>query len=356
MDKNDLEDLLATMVRSGATSLHLHPGCTPWVRVQGNIVASRFAAPTAAAIEELCRDFLFADHRERLRRHGEVEVLYAARSRVRFRVTVMMQEAGYGVVFRRVSNEAPTFEGLNLPELLSGFTTFESGLVLVAGFFGSGKSTTVAAMVERINREAARHLVTVEDPIEFLFPHEKALLHQREVGTHVDEPASGVQQAVRQGAEIVMVGEIRDWQTLDACLDAAEQGCLVLSTVDASSVVGALNRLVAQYPMERRGRARARIAKALRVLVGQMLLQRAHQKGRVPLLEILINNRSVRRAIRTGDLSGIQDIMRSGRGLGMQTVDGALRNLLSRHLITWEEALFHAVDREWLQARVSMQS
>lgn len=351
MDKAKLEELLETMVRSNAQSLHIHPGHAPWVRVQNNVVTSSVAAPTPAAIEELTREFLFADHRERLRDTGRVEVLFASRGGVRFRVAVMAEERGLGVVFRRVSSEAPTFESLCLPELVGSFTSFHSGLVFVTGFFGAGKSATLAAMIERINRETARHVVTIEEPIEFVFPQREALVHQREVGTHVDCAAQGVLQAVRQGAEVIMVGEIRDAATLDACMAASERGCLVLATLDASGVVGAIGMLTSFYAADDRGRARARLAQNLRVLVGQMLLPRAHRKGRVPLLEILVGNRAVQRAIRAGDVGALPELMKRGRGLGMQTVDDGLRSLLKRGLITWEEAAFHAVDRDWLSAR-----
>ncbi len=355
MDKAALEELLASMLRAGAASLHLIPGRAPCIRVQRRFVQSEHLPVTSRAIEELARDFLFEDHRRRLRERGQVEVLYSSRSGHRFRTTVMRQGDGVNLLMRPVPAQPPQLGKLELPPQLPGFTQFRSGLVLVAGFFGSGKSTTLSALVDKINHESLRHVETIEDPIDFLHPVGSALLHQREVGVHVETAAEGIVQAVRLGADVIMVGDLGDGATLLAILDAVEAGCLVLTSIEASSVVSSLTETLALVPAEDRPRVRARLASALRAVASQTLLQRSHHKGRVPLVEILINNSAVRTAVRAGQLQDLPAIMQRCRGLGMQTTDLALRGLLARHLITQDEALYHAVDRDQVLARTSGQ-
>lgn len=351
MDKILLEELLATMMRAGASSLHLIPGRPPCIRVQRRFVQSQQEPVTSRAIEELSRDFLFEDHRRRLRESGQVEVLYASRQGTRFRTTVMRQGEGCSLLMRPVPAQPPRLEELELPPQTGGFAQLGSGLVVVAGFFGSGKSTTLAALVDRINRETLRHVITLEDPIEFLHPAGSALLHQREVGIHVASFAEGVRQGMRVGADVLMVSDLADAETLEAVLDAVESGCLVLTAMDTSSVVAACTEIPNLVAPEHRARARTRLATALRAVLSQTLVQRAHNKGRVPLVEILINNAAVRGAIRNGNFQELTGIMQRCRGLGAQTSDQALRSLLARHLITQEEALYHATDRDQVSLR-----
>jgi Tfp pilus assembly pilus retraction ATPase PilT len=193
--------------------------------------------------------------------------------------------------------------------------------------------------------------VTLEDPIEFVHQNRQGVVHQREIGVHVDSMARGVRDALRAGADTIVIGELRDYATLLAVLDAVERGCLVLTTTNSSSVVTALSDLFSFAPVEDLTLLRARVASALRVLIGQTLLRRSHGSGKVPLLEILINNPSVARILRAGDLRELPAAMERHRGLGMQTIDVALRQLLNRNLITVDEALYHAADRSWLAGR-----
>lgn len=351
MDKTDLEDLLTQMVQSGATTLHLLAGQPPCMRAKGKLISASAEPIAAGNLQELTHDFLFEDHRKRLAESGEVEVLYASRSGVRFRTSVMMQGEGLTLLFRRLPVITPTFEELNLPELFNCFTSFHNGLVVITGFFGSGKSTTLAALIDRLNRESACHIVTIEDPIEFIHGPGDALIHQREVGAHVQSVAEGIRQAARQGAEVIAVGEMYDHESLLAMLDASERGCLVLTTFDASSVVGALTEMVALCPSEEKARVRVRLAQAMRAMVTQMLLTGKGTDGRLPLFEVLINNPTVTRCLRAGSFQDLPDVMHRSRGLGMQTSDAGLRNLLSRGLINEEDALYHAVDWDYVSSR-----
>jgi twitching motility protein PilT len=353
MDKQNLDELLATMVRAGASSLHLIPGRPPCVRVQRRFLVSEVAPVSASDIEELTRDFLFEDHRVRLQLSGHVEVLFVSRNGQRFRTTVMQQGTGLSMLMRPVAARPARLDELELPQQIGGFTRFRSGLVVVTGFFGAGKSTTLAAMVDKINQETTRNVVTLEDPIECLHPPAQALLHQREVGVHVDTFANGIKQAVRVGADVIAVADLDDAATLDAALTAVESGCLVLAAFEASSVVGACQELPHLLPFEQRPRTRMRLAMCLRAMAAQTLLPRSHNQGRVALVEILLSNASVRLAIRNNQAQELPDVMARCRGLGMQTADIALRNLLARHLITPEEAQHHASNRDLVLGRQS---
>ncbi len=351
MDQKRLEDLLAAMTRLGASALHLVPGRAPALRVQRRFVPGDDVAVQRADVDELMRDMLFSDHREQLARRGHVEVLYVARSRRRYRATVAEAGGEASLVLRPVPEVPPQLAALELPEQVAALTRGRAGLVVVAGFFGSGKSTTLAAIVEALNQDPSRHVVTVEDAIQFVHQNGAALLHQREVGTHVATAADGIRQAMASGADAIVVGEVDDAATLDAAIAAAESGCAVFAGVEAGSIVGAISELCALVPFEERPRLRTRLSRALRGCIAQSLLHRSHKAGRVPVVEVLIGNAAVRAAIRKGALQELPQIMQRCRGLGMQTTDIALRSLLGRHLVTQDEALLHASSREEVLAR-----
>jgi twitching motility protein PilT len=345
-DRTALDDLLVGLDRSGQAMLYLMAGRRPFIRVQGKTIPSQGPALDAASIEDLTREFLFQDQRDCVAAGQTLQFLYTARNGQRHRATVLSHEDGLCWSFRPVPGTVPTFEELNLPELVSSFVEFESGIVLITGFLGSGKTTTMAAMTDRINRTTQSHIMTVERPIEFVYQPAAGIVHQRQVGIHVDSYARGIQEAVRFGAEVLVVGDLSDHETLLRMLEAAEKGILVLTTYHASSVVASLHGLLALCPVDQRPHVRVRLASALRVVMAQSLVRRAQTTGRVPLLEILINNQSVRQQIRNGNLQELPKLMEKSRGLGMQTVDQALRALVSRKLISVEEALYHASSRE----------
>lgn len=350
MDQKRLETLLTALHRVGASALHLVPGRAPTLRVHRRLVAGDEAPVQGNDIAELTRDMLFADHRQRLAQKGQVEVLYVARGGRRYRATIAELDGVHSLVLRPVPESPPKLEALDLPDQLGAFAQGRSGLVLVAGCFGSGRSTTLAALVDSLNQDATRHIVTIEDSIEFLHPAGAALLHQREVGVHVGAAADGIRQAVATGADTVVVNDIADASTLEAVITAAEAGCLVLGGIEAGSIVGAFSELVLLAPVEQRPRLRTRLARVLRGIAAQNLLQRSHRPGRAAVVEILVGNPASRQAIRLGNFQELPAVMQRCRGLGMQTADIALRGLLARHLVSQEEALLHATDRDQVLA------
>ncbi len=351
MDTKRLEDLLAAMTRVGASALHLVPGRPPALRVQRRFVTGDETPVQSSDIDELTRDMLFSDHRGQLALRGHVEVLYVARNRRRYRAMVAVAGGQSSLVLRQVPEVPPQLAALDLPEQVAAMTRSRSGLVAVAGFFGSGKSTTLAAIVEALNQDPSRHIVTIEDSIQFVHQNGSALLHQREVGTHVASAADGIRQAMASGADVIVVGAVEDARSLAAAIAAAESGCLVFVGVEAGSIVGAISGLAGMVPIEERPRLRTRLSRALRACIAQSLLHRSHKGGRIPVVEVLISNAAVRAAIRKGSLQDLPTIMQRCRGLGMQTTDLALRSLLARHLVTQDEALLHASSREEVLGR-----
>lgn len=352
MDSKRLDSLLASTTRLGASALHLIPGRSPSLRVQRRFVEGDGTTVRPEDIEELTRDMMFSDHREQLSRFGFVEVLYVSRGGDRYRATIAQAHGQRTLVMRPVPAESSHLEQLELPEQIGGFARCRQGFVAVSGFFGGGKSTTLAAIVDACNEDASRHIVSIEDSIEVVHDNGAALLHQREVGTHVASAAEGVRQAIASGADVIVVSEVRDEATLDAALGAAESGCLVFVGVEAGSIVGALAEMTSLTADENRPRLRTRIARSLRGITAQSLLHRSHKGGRVPVVEVLVGSPAVRTAIRGGRLQDLGGIMQRCRGLGMQTIDAALRGLLGRHLVTEEEALLHAGNREEVLARL----
>lgn len=351
MDTNRLETLLAAMTRVGASALHLVPGRAPALRVQRRFVGADETPVQPADIEELLRDMLFSDHRERMTRAGHVEVLYVSRTGKRYRATVADLGGTGSLVLRPMPSATPRVHDLDLPDQVEAFTRCRSGLVTVAGFFGSGKSTTLAAITAALNDQPTRHIVTIEDSIEYVHENGQALLHQREIGAHVASAAAGIRHALDTGVDTIVVGEIRSAETLEAAISAAESGCLVFGGVEAGSIVGTLTELTLLVDPEHRDRLQARLSRVVRGAIAQSLLQRSHRAGRVPVVEVLVGNQAARSAIRTGNFTDLPAIMQRCRGLGMQTVDVALRGLLSRHLVSQEEALLHATNRDEILTR-----
>ncbi|HEX6810116.1 MAG TPA: ATPase, T2SS/T4P/T4SS family [Planctomycetota bacterium] len=346
MDPKRLENLLAAMNRVGASALHLVPGRTPSLRVKRQFVNGDETPVLAAEVEEVTRDMLFSDHRARLAVDGQVEVLYVARNGQRYRATIAEAGGNHSLVLHPVPQAPQQVDALDLPEQVALLARCRSGLVLVAGFFGSGKSTTLAALVEALNQDPSRHIVTIEDSIRFVHQQGLALLHQREVGTHVASGADGIRQAMASGVDAIMVSDLCNADVTEAAIAAAESGCLVFAGIQAASIVGAITELTSMFPLEHQPRLRARLSRALRGAIAQSLLHRMHKVGRIPVVEVLLGNSSARTAIRNGCLQDLPAIMQRYRGLGMQTTDIALRSLLSRHLVAEDEALLHASNRD----------
>ena len=345
-DRNALDRLLDGVIQNGADSLHLIADRPPLLRLRGKKVPFGKGDVAKESLQEVLGEFVSGEQHERLDNGEEVELLFTAGDGERFRIMLFPAADGLNAVFTRMPAGVPSFEELGLPGQVASFVGFRSGLVIVNGFLGSGKSTTLAALVDCINKTASRHIVSVEDSIEFVHKPDTSLIHQREIGSHVASFAQGVRDATRQCADVIVVSDIPDSETFGAVLDAAERGRLVLTTMRVNSVLAGLERLESMCPPDQVDVWMRRLAGALKVSMSQVLLERVAHRGRVPLVEILINNESVQPILATRDFGMLAKIMAKSRGIGMQTVDDGLRSLLTKNLISREEALYHAHDRE----------
>ncbi|MCA8952766.1 MAG: Flp pilus assembly complex ATPase component TadA [Planctomycetes bacterium] len=346
MNNSRLEPLLQAMERVSASAIYLVPGRPPCMRVQRRVVELDARSVSADQIDEFVRDLLFTDHRETLASTGQVEVLYLGQDGRRYRAVVTECGGKRTMTLRPLPTKVPTFEALELPDQVAGFARHRSGLVLTGGFFGSGKSTLLAAIVDVLNADPTRHIVTIEDAIEFVHRPDAALLHQQEIGVHVENAIGGIRQAVAAGVDTIVVSEVHDRETLNEVITAVESGALVFCGVESGSVVGALTEVVLRAPLEERARLRTRLARALRGVTAQYLLPRAHRSGRVAVVEILVGSPAVRGAIRSGNFQELPGIMHRCRGLGMQTAEAALRALQSAHLVSDEDAQLYLPQRE----------
>lgn len=352
MDDRRLDALLAAAERLSATALHLVPGHAPALRVQRRFVHGDEATVSKADIEEFLRDLLFADHRAALAECGHVEVLYVSRTGARYRAAVTLAGNEPAVVLHPLPANPPQFASLDLPPQVAALAQARCGLVVVAGFAGAGKRTTLGAFIDAMNGDPARHVVSIEERITFVHRPGAAMLHQREVGKHVDSVAAGLREAMAVGADAIVVDRLSDLDALTAAIAAADSGCLVFAGVEAGTVAGALGALAGMAPPAERPTLLAGLARSLRACVAQALLRRAHRQGRVPVAEVLLCNAAAKAAIRSGDFAALAGIMRKCRGLGMQTTDEALRALLDQHVVTADEALLHAQDRDAVLAGV----
>lgn len=343
---------MVAMDRLSATALHLVPGHAPALRVQRRFVHGDETTVSQADVEEFLRDLLFADHRAELAACGHVEVLYVSRDGRRYRAAVTLTGTEPAVVLHPMPASPPQFAALDLPPQVAALAQAPCGLVVVAGFAGAGKRTTLGAFVDAMNGDPARHVMSIEERITFVHQPGAALLHQREVGKHVDSVASGIREAMAVGADAIVVDRLADLHALMAAIAAADSGCLVFAGVEAGTVAGALGTLAGMAPADDRPALLAALARSLRACVAQALLRRAHRQGRVPVAEILLCNPAAKAAIRNGDFAALGAIMHKCRGLGMQTTDEALRALLDQHVVTADEALLHAQDREAVLAGV----
>jgi twitching motility protein PilU len=305
-----------------------------------------------AAAEALVREILDAEQQEQLRQHHSVDLAYSLPGVGRFRVNVYRQRGTLAFVARRVRTDIPSFEDLGLPEVLKDLVMRPRGLVLVTGPTGSGKSTTLAAMIDHRNTHYDGHIVTIEDPIEFLHPDKRSLVSQREVATDTPSFHHALRSALRQAPDVLLIGEMRDRESADAALYFAETGHLVLSTLHTVNASQALERLLAFFPPDHTQEILHRLSITLEGIVSQRLVPRADGAGRVAALEVLLATPRVRELVRRGDVGAIKQAIQAGAQEGMQTFDQALYDLVQRGLVTAEEALRHADSPNDLRLRI----
>ena len=344
---SSLDVLLLVCAEAAADDLILSPGRSPYLKKLGRIAPMEREPLTASAVDGLLAPHLTAAHRDELKAGREVDFSYEVPAHgLRFRANIFRQLGGTGAVFRIVRGHVPELKGLGLPPIVASFAGFRDGLVLVGGPTGSGKSTTLAAIVDMINRDSTRHIISLEDPIEFVYPRRRGLVNQREVGTHLHSTANALRSMLRQDPDVLVVGEMRDLPTISFAVTAAETGHLVFGTLHTASADTTIDRIVNAFPATSREQVRSMLADSLKAVLCQHLIPRRDGSGRVLAAEVLLNNDAVANLIRKGKAHQIQSVVATAREQGMQAMDTELRRLVREDVITSEEAYMRAASKK----------
>jgi twitching motility protein PilT len=353
-----LHTLLLESVREGASDLHLTVAAPPTVRVDGLMrPLSGYPSLTAEQVEELCFTVLSPEQRERFERTQELDMSIGVKGLCRFRVNVFVQKEAVAGVFRVIPSVVRTVEELGLPRVISDLARRANGLVLVTGPTGSGKSTTLAAMVDQVNRERACHIVTLEDPIEYVHTHKRALVNQREIGVDTHSFKDALRAVLRQDPDVVLVGEMRDLETVESALRISETGHLCFATLHTQSAMQSITRIIDMFPPHLREQIRVQLSFSLQGVLSQRLIPRADGRGRVLALELIVLNQAIRNLIREDKLHQIQSMVQMGQGKsGMVTMNQSLMRLYQAKLISLEDARANSNDLdEFTNMLVSLQ-
>jgi len=334
----DFADVLLEVLNLNASDLHLTAGSPPMVREKGRLRALDYPQMSSQMTREIIYSILTNDQRKKLENEWQIDFAYSIPGKARFRVNAYFQRASLGAAFRLIPNEMPALEDLGLPAVLRDFTKKPRGFVLVTGPTGSGKSTTLAAMLDVINRERHEHIMTIEDPIEFLHHHKSCVVNQREIGSDAQSFSLGLKAALRQDPDVILVGEMRDLDTISTALTAAETGHLVFATLHTQDTAQTVDRIVDVFPPAQQHQVRVQLSVALQGIVTQQLLPTADGQGRCCAAEVLVPTPAVRNLIREGKTHQIYSVLQTGGQHGMQTMDAALADLVRRQKISRELA------------------
>jgi len=334
----DFAEVLLQVMERGASDLHLTAGSPPMIRHHGRLHALDYPKMTPQLTREVVYSILTNEQRQRLETDWQIDFAYSIPGRARFRVNAYFQRASIGAALRLIPSDMPKLETLGLPRTLDDFVAKPRGFVLVTGPTGSGKSTTLAAMLDKINATRHEHILTIEDPIEFLHRHQKCIVNQRELGSDTKSFAMALKAALRQDPDVILVGEMRDLETISTALTAAETGHLVFATLHTQDTAQTVDRIVDVFPPEQQGQVRVQLSVALQGIITQQLIATADGKGRAVAAEILVPTPAVRNLIREGKTHQIYSALQTGGSHGMQTMDASLVELARQHKITREVA------------------
>lgn len=348
-----LDTFLRIAADQKASDLHFHGGKVPQVRHNGELATMPYRVLSAAQVRAFIDEILTKEQQAELEHESQVDFAYALDDVGRFRGSVCHQSGGLSAVFRIIPNDIPLLQDLHLPAAVAGFTRHSNGLVLVTGPTGSGKTTTLASMVDLINRTSKRHIITVEDPIEFVHVPKEGLITQREVGIHVKSFAAALRSALREAPDVLVVGEMRDFETISLALTAAEAGVLVFATLHTGSAAKALDRMMGAAPADHQEQVREVLSILLRGVLSQRLCRLADGRGRVAAPEILLQSTSISHLIREQKFHQIEAYLRGGdTGTGMVSLEQSLSRLVIEGRITPDEAMSHANDPEAVKAAI----
>ena len=340
-----IDQFFDVLVQAGASDLHLGEGQSPKIRHHGEIKPIRDEALTQEEMAYMMSEISGLDRWSRFMDTGDLDFAYEMNSDSRFRCNFLKQTNGLGCVFRLIPTKIMTLEQLGIPPIVKEFGNMRGGLVLVTGPTGSGKSTTLAALIDYINTNFTRHIITVEEPIEFVHVNKKSIITQREVPEHAQSFSQGLKASLREDADIVLVGEMRDLETIQLALTAAETGLLVFGTLHTNNARKTVDRLVDVFPSDQQSQVRTMLANSLRGVVAQLLLKRCDTGGRLAVNEILVVNTAASSIIREGATQKLQDVLVAGKGQGMQFMDDAIWNVMQQGKVSPVEAYMKAIDK-----------
>lgn len=350
-----IDQLLEAMLTAGASDLHIKVGTNPMLRIDGKIVLQEsFPVMTPELMTSVFDGMMDDEAREIYATRWEHDFAYALPdNRARFRVNIFRQRGTKAAVLRVIPTKIKSFEDLNLPEVLREFCERPRGMILVTGPTGSGKSTTLAAMVDYINEHRREHIITIEDPVEFVHPSKQSIVNQRQVGSDTDSFANALKSALRQDPDVVLIGEMRDLETISTAITTAETGHLVLGTLHTTGACQTIDRIIDVFPPEQQQQIRMQISSNIQGIVSQTLLAKASGKGRVAAFEILVPTGAIRNMIRDGKTHQLPSIIQTSRSLGMVTLEQSLSELVKKHTVTKEEAYAKAMDVEVLEELIT---
>lgn len=332
----DISEILTFTKEQGASDLHISSGEPPIIRIHGDVRKIDMPLLSKEQVHAMLYDVLNDQQRKVFEEKKEIDFAIDLKGIARFRVNAFYQSRGEAIVFRTIPTKVMTMEELGLPKILSDLTEKSKGLVLVTGPTGSGKSTTLAAMIDYINRREKCHIITVEDPIEFVYEPKMCLINQRELGAHTHSFANALRSALREDPDVILVGEMRDLETISLAMTAAETGHLVFGTLHTSSAAKTVDRVIDVFPPEQQSQIRTMFSESIEAVITQTLLKKKDGKGRVAALEIMIGTPAIRNLIREGKIAQIPGMMQTGKQFGMQTMDAALVELYKKGVVSKE--------------------
>lgn len=356
----EIDKYLKMLVHRGGSDIHFIADQKPCMRVFGHIdYIAELPVFTGEQIEKLGAEILSVENKEKLPVDKNVDFAYEVRdddgARLRFRGNAYYQKYGLNIILRAVPKEIPSLESLGLPARLGDLTNHHQGLILATGPAGCGKTSTLAALVEIINRKKSAHIITVEDPIEYVFECKKSLVNQRQVGQDVESFALALKGALREDPDVILIGELRDLETIQLAITAAETGHLVMGTLHTQSAIKTIDRIIDSFPVDQQSQIRTMLSESLKGVIAQKLLIRKDGKGRVPAIEVLIGNLGVANTIREGKTYKLESAIQTGKNLGMRMLDQSIKELLEEGVITLEEAMNNARSPELLQKKAEPQ-
>ena len=348
-----IDAFLKLGTQQGCSDVHLAVGVPPMLRMQGDLLPIRFRDLRAAELEGYIAEILSRSQNEHFARGNDLDFSYVSAEGGRFRVNVYRKDTGIGATFRSIPATVPTLEKLALPPVVTRLCDFHQGMVLVTGSTGTGKSTTLAAMIHHLNSTRRVNIISLEDPIEFVHPSKNSQVIQRELGTHIPSFAEGVRAAMREDPDVILVGELRDAETISMAMTAAETGHLVLGTLHTTSAVKTIDRIIDALPVEERQQTKSFLAQSLLAVVTQVLVKNAGGHGRRAICEVLMMTKAIAKLIQTEQTHQIPSQLQTGRDLGMQLLDQALLTAITARTIDPDDAYAYATDKRAFQKFVT---